>query len=81
MSNKMTNNWKIVYSVVNNGIFKKDREYSVADGGYKCYKVKVRGAIIYAPTDYFTFEKPRKYNESDYDEYEDEEYQYYDTIN
>lgn len=79
----MSNNWKTMYSVVNTGLFKKDKEYLVADGGYKCYKVKVRGKIIYAPTDYFTSVKPRSlYNDNDDDEYDEYgEYQYYDAIN
>jgi len=61
------NQWKKMYCVVNQGVLRVGKEYLVSEGGYDCYRVKNRGKIIYAPFDYFTFDKPRvrKYEEDE----------------
>jgi hypothetical protein len=59
--------WTKVYSLVDEGVIRKNNEYLVKDGGYDCYKVKTSRGIIYSSKNNFTTVNPVK-NYIDFDE-------------
>lgn len=70
--------WTKMYSLINQGILRKGKEYFVKKAGYDCYIVKNNGGYIYSSMINFTHEKPKEERVEELDDEEIDSYDWYD---
>ena len=68
----MNSEWTKVYSLINQGVLRKNKEYLAKKYGYDCYQVKTSRGLIYSSFDNFTKVNPVKEEYINYDDFSEE---------